>query len=506
MRRSFVAAVAILSLAGCAAGAGQDGEGSGRTWTSSLSNVPLLTQKGTRVTLVSELAPGPYEASALAIGEEKDLAQRRGDGLGFVRSAPLEQFLGTLRSALLEASGVTSVPGRMRVLASPAFAAFSTADGNVYVSMGWLEYLESADEVAAIVAHELSHVLLTHHSADLIATMQRRGQALHELALSTKTSMSKSRTMARSDAKTLAQEQIAADVTDKLALPAWGRRQEREADLLGVDLLIRAGYAPGAMVTMLEKLQAWEKQNTESDDAFWERLQQTAQRNPGEALSAGYQQIVSTVSASHPKTSDRLDDIAEYLDRHYAELAPRDLKVAPWKVVVIRPEVSQVMRNYDLAFSAKKMLDKGNTQDAYTFAKQAATGRTAADAYPNWVLASAASARGQQREALDALRRAVDAPEPVPQIFEEVILTYERAGNVTTALTWTDRASATFGESPRWTPTKIRLLRKAGRTADANSLTLNCSVNTPEWRRQCQEANATPAGAPPRSGAPARSR
>jgi Zn-dependent protease with chaperone function len=479
----------------------EGGEGS-KSWTQTLSsvNVPLVTQKGARVTLISELPQGPYQASALAIGEEKDLAQRRGDGLGFVRSAAIEQFLGEMRAALLGASGVTGVPGKVRVLANPAFAAYSTADGNVFLSMGWLEYLESADEIAAILAHELSHVLLKHHSSDMIASMQRRGQALHELAVGARASASRTRTVAKSDQRALSREQMVLDVTDKLALPAWNRRQEREADLLGVDLLVRAGHAPGAMVSMLEKLQAWEQKHTEQDDAFWDRMQQTAQANPGEALSAVFQKSVSAVAASHPKTSERLDEAAEYLDRHYGELEPRAPQVAPWKRVATRPEVAQVLKNYDLAFSAKKLLEKGKPQESYAYAKQSATGRTAVDAYPNWVLAYAATALGRQNEALEAFRRALDAPEPVPQIYDEVIWAYERAGNVTAALTWTDKASATFGESPRWTPTKIRLLRKAGRTTEAGTLAASCAVSTPEWKRQCQEANETPAGAPARRG------
>jgi hypothetical protein len=67
-------------------------------------------------------------------------------------------------------------------------------------------------------------------------------------------------------------------------------------------------------------------------------------------------------------------------------------------------------------------------------------------------------------------------------------------GNVAVALDWTDRASKTFGGAPQWTPHKIRLLRKAGRVAEAGTLALSCSVSTPDWKRLCQEANQTPTG------------
>jgi predicted Zn-dependent protease len=130
------------------------------------------------------------------------------------------------------------------ILANPALAAYSTADGNVYVAMGWLESFESADEAAALLAHEIAHVLLAHHTADLFGETQKKAMASHEIGVAAKQSLTTSKTASKTDKTALANEQILSDVTDKLAMPAWSRRQEREANLLGVDLVVRAGYAP----------------------------------------------------------------------------------------------------------------------------------------------------------------------------------------------------------------------------------------------------------------------
>ena len=32
-----------------------------------------------------------------------------------------------------------------------------------------------------------------------------------------------------------------------------------------------------------------------------------------------YKKVVSTVSVNHPKTEDRINDVAQYLDRHYGD-------------------------------------------------------------------------------------------------------------------------------------------------------------------------------------------
>jgi predicted Zn-dependent protease len=359
--------------------------------------------------------------------------------------------------------------------------------------MGLLESLESADEVAAILAHELSHVLLAHHSSDLLGDVQRKGQALYEMGIGAKTALAGQRTASKSDTRNMTNVQLATDATDKLVLPAWSRGQEREADLLGMDLLVESHVAGTAMVSMLEKLQAWEQANKASDDAFSARLQQASQHNVNEAVGVVYQRLLDTVSVNHPKTSERIEDAAQYFERFYGTRPPVEPQGGPWKAVRARPEVAQVLANYKRAFHARSLLDQGKPQEAYTTVRVAAVGRT--DAYPNWVLAHSAAAIGRQAEAIEALRRAVGSPEPVPLVYEDLIFAYERTGNLAVALQWTDQASKVFAGAARFKPHKIRLLRKAGRVAEAQTLTLDCALNgTTELKRSCQEANQTPAG------------
>lgn len=487
MTRAGAVVLAALLLAGCE---------SIKTPPISLSTFGLGPEKQP---LVTDLKPGPYEISQLAIGEAKDLAQQRGEGVGFVPPSALTTYLNRIRGKLLTGAGVTRVPGRVVILANPALAAYSTPDGNVYVAMAWLPVLTNEDEVAAILAHELGHVLLTHHSSDILVSVRKRAQSLHELGLAAKTAWDKSQAAANSDKKALSISNLVSEISDKVAMPAWGRKQEREADLLGVDLMIRAGYAPGAMVTMLEHYRAWEQKNKDSDDAFWERVRQTATTDVGAAFKMALERVTSDISASHPETGKRIEDVAGYLDRHYSDRNLPSPTTASWNAVKGAPDVQEVMRHYEQAFGARKLLDAGKVTEAYAKAHSAATGRTATHAYPNWILARAAMARGRNNEAVAALERAVKANEPIRAVYDDLISANEQRNNLNAALAWTDKASATFGESERWTPTKIRLLRKAGRVEEANTLTLKCSVDAPDWRRHCQDANQTPAGRPRRA-------
>jgi len=477
----------LFAFNGCASGGG---EGATAGWA---SKVPWIGEKSGEATMLAGVKPGPYEPSSLAVGEEKDLARHRGEALGFVRAPVLEQHLAELRASLVQASRKTGVPGRVVILASASYDAFSTPDGNVYVSMGLVSALESDDEVAAVVAHELSHVLLKHHTSDVLADMEKRGQALYELGLDAKTQFTGTQA-GKGDTRNLLAIQAATEATDKVMLPAWGRGQERDADRLGVDLLVESGHSAPAMISMLEKLQAWETANAQAEQDFWERMKQASQRNLNETVGVLYQKVTQSTSDAHPKTAERMEDTARYLERHYGNRDLAEPKADAWTSAKSRPEVAQVLQNYKQAFAARRLLEEGKAQDAYTAARTAATGRTANDAYPNWILSRSAIAVGRQNEAIDALRRAVGSAEPVAVVYEDLILVNEREGRVPVALDWADRASQVFAGAPRWTPHKIRLLRKTGRIIEANTLALNCSVSTPDLKRQCQEANQTPAG------------
>ena len=487
MRRAAALVVIVGTLAGCA---------STGDFVTSVKNAgqAMFESPGDRQTIISGVKAGRYEASSLAVGEEKDLARQRGEALGFVSVAPLDAYLGRVRARLAAASGVEAIPGRVVLLANPAFAAYSTPDGNIYLAMGWLPYIQSEDELAAIIAHELSHVVLTHHSTDLVAGFQKRAQAAHEFGVSAKMAVA-NRPATKDDQKSLLGSEVLASVSDKVVMPAWGRRQESEADLLGVDLLVKAGYSPVAMATMLEKYQAWEKQTTEDDEAFRARVGEVIQKDYTEAAKMVFNRMVETLSASHPETGQRLSSVAGYLDRHYSDLALPEPRTKGWSEVRAVPEVREITRHYDLAFSARKLLERGKVRDAYAYAKDSASGRTASHAYPNWILAKTAMEVGRGNEAVTALDRAIKANEPVREVYDEMIMVNERRGNLKAALEWTDKASTTFGEAARWTPTKIRLLRKVGRVQEASTLTLKCTFDTPEWRKLCQEANQTPPGA-----------
>ena len=488
MKSAILALLLTSVLCACATPGGEGKSGLNLSTLTSVFDTP-----GGKTTLLSGLRPQPYEASLVAVGTEKDLAHRSGEGLGYVRSEPIERYLDKIREKLLAASGITGVPGHVRIQANAAYTASASADGNIYFSMAWMKDLENEDEVAAILAHELAHILLKHHSTDIVSTVQKRLQAGNEILIGAKLQANKATQLGKGDQRSLRIAQMTSEVLDKLAMPAWNRRQETEADLLGTDLMLAAGYSPAANISMLEKLRAFNARNKEPEEKFQERVQAMLQQRPVEALSMSLGKVVREMSAPHPATDDRIDSIAAYLERHYASHDFPEPATKPWRMLRSQRNVAEMIRNYDLAYSAHGLLKKGNAKLAYDYAREAVKAPSARHAYPNWILAQSAAALGKSTEAIAALKRAIDAEEPVKEVYKTLADTLEQSGKLGDALFWVDKASSTFGDAPEWAPDRIRLLRKLGRTVEAGALLLKCQIDTPQIRHLCHEAHLTPA-------------
>jgi predicted Zn-dependent protease len=126
--------------------------------------------------------------------------------------------------------------------------AFALPGGFVGVHLGLIAMTGSRDELASVLAHEMSHVT-QRHIARSIASSSR--QSLVGLAAMILGAIAASRS-SHTDA-------LNAVVVGGQAAMAQGqlnfsRDNEREADRVGFGVLVDAGFAPGGMASMFQKL------------------------------------------------------------------------------------------------------------------------------------------------------------------------------------------------------------------------------------------------------------
>jgi len=119
--------------------------------------------------------------------------------------------------------------------------AFSIPGGYIYVTYDLFDYIQSDDELAGILAHEIAHVIHNH------ALKQTRDNTKFTLLTILAVLLT-----GEPDVGVLGK------LTTITFLNQYSREYEEEADLTATDLLIRTGYNPVGFLTFLERLYARE--------------------------------------------------------------------------------------------------------------------------------------------------------------------------------------------------------------------------------------------------------
>ena len=137
------------------------------------------------------------------------------------------------------------VPFTIKVIDSDEVNAFALPGGFFYVNKGLLLAADNEAELAGVMAHEIAHVAARHAVEN-----QTKGTLLEYAALAGSIFIGGIPGMIY---------QNTAGIGLLGIFMKFSRGAEEEADKLGVQYMYAAGYDPGAMATMFEKLEAKNK-------------------------------------------------------------------------------------------------------------------------------------------------------------------------------------------------------------------------------------------------------
>ena len=149
--------------------------------------------------------------------------------------------------------------------------AFAMPGGKIAVFTGLLQYVDSDDELAAVIGHEIAHVQLKHANQRMTAEILR-GIGGVVAVVGTKDMEEDDRNLV------LAAYGVGTQVG--IMLP-YSRGHEAEADRIGLLIAARAGYDPRAAI------------------GFWEKMGQANPRSLPEFLS------------THPSSATRIRELEE---------------------------------------------------------------------------------------------------------------------------------------------------------------------------------------------------
>ncbi len=173
------------------------------------------------------------------------------------------------------------------LLADPeTINAFALPGGQVFITEGLLSHLQTEGQLAGVLAHETSHVIL-RHSAEQLAKSQLT-QGLTGAAVIA--------AVDPNDPRTYRNAQFAMLVNQMVNLK-FSRTDETQADTFGVKYMAQAGYDPRSMIDVMTILE-----------------QANSGPRPAEFMS------------THPDPGNRIQNIQQAIDKLYPNGVPDGLK------------------------------------------------------------------------------------------------------------------------------------------------------------------------------------
>jgi hypothetical protein len=161
-------------------------------------------------------------------------------------SSPITRYVQNLGKKLAAQAPGYRWPYNFHVANVAEINAFALPGGTIFVNLGTIQAASNEAQLAGVMAHEISHVVL-QHSVCNAAKQQKVGliAGIGQIAAGV---------LLGGAAGQIAQQGIG--MTAGLGFLKMSRGAEKEADLMGVGILYDAGYDPRAMSQFFETLQA----------------------------------------------------------------------------------------------------------------------------------------------------------------------------------------------------------------------------------------------------------
>jgi predicted Zn-dependent protease len=217
----------------------------------SLAPVAIAQKKTAPV----EATPPPVNAEFkfgevdMEILEQADLLDARLDRDGLVLAdEATNTYLRRIGQSLVPRDlRLERVTWKFRALRDPQPNAFALPNGSIYVTTGLMTLIDNESQLAAIIAHELTHVMRRH------TYLSNRSNRKKYLTMNVMQAVGAYAPLSVVGAVIMAVTTVAPFIM-MATIYGYSRDLEREADLKGIDMMISAEYPPEEMVNVMKLL------------------------------------------------------------------------------------------------------------------------------------------------------------------------------------------------------------------------------------------------------------
>lgn len=196
-----------------------------------------------------------------------------------IQDTEIETVIGEIIKPITTAAGVSNAT--IRIVDDDSFNAFVMGGTDIYIHTGLLTRVRTPNALRAVIAHELGHTIGGHMaqmSARMSAEIQRT-MMIQALGLGLM--------LAGGNPSLGAGVMAGASGIARQSMLAFSRDEERVADDMGVDLMVRAGYNPNGFIDVFEQMRD---------------------------MTAHLESRINPNAINHPLTTERLKNVRDKLD------------------------------------------------------------------------------------------------------------------------------------------------------------------------------------------------
>ncbi len=180
------------------------------------------------------------EDQDIAIGREYAPEVEKQLG-GRIRDEALQNYIDTVGQRIVRISHRSNWQYHFTAVNHSMVNAMALPGGYIFVTKGMLEKIATEAQLAALLSHEIVHVVARHSSA---AMSQQIGMSMLIQGAGASGALPNSESAYQLTQLTL-----------QLIGLKYSRENEREADLAGMDYMVQAGYNPYGAVELMQMLQ-----------------------------------------------------------------------------------------------------------------------------------------------------------------------------------------------------------------------------------------------------------
>jgi len=191
---------------------------------------------------------GPRTAGALSIKDEETLGRQFLVNVRkyyeVVDDDFANQYINDLGQYLIKPLKTKPFPFHFYILKKDELNAFAGPGGHIFVFTGLIDAMDTIDELAAVICHDIGHVSSRHIS--------ERIEQNKKIGLATLAGVLAGSLLGGEVANAVVTGSVAAGIQKQLS---YSREDERQADQLGFKYANEAGFKPSALKSALEKFQ-----------------------------------------------------------------------------------------------------------------------------------------------------------------------------------------------------------------------------------------------------------